>query len=218
MAAKSASRWSGSSRETSRNARPNQPPRGGAGAPGVVNPANVSAVSFDVDGTLYSDRFLPARVTLESLRRGSLRDLRRLRGRRDLAAEVSERRAAEERVLIPVLRRIGPRPGVVELLKRLPPRTVVAVSDFEPEAKLEALGLRSCFDRVYAAERHGALKPDPRVFEAVLADLGIPPSALLHVGNRADFDGVGARAAGCQALLLGEDFPSFGDLQHRLAL
>jgi FMN phosphatase YigB (HAD superfamily) len=150
------------------------------------------------------------------VRRGSLRDLGHLRTRRDLASNVSGRRAAEGRVLIPVLRRIGPRPGVVELLERLRPRTVVAVSDFEPAARLDALGLRSFFDRIYAAERHGALKPDPRVFEAVLADLRVPPSALLHVGNRADTDGDAARAAGCQALILGEDFPSFRELQHRL--
>lgn len=178
--------------------------------------ADIAAVSFDVDGTLYSDRWLRTRVGWEAVRRGSLRDLRTLANRRDPASDASARLAAEGRILIPVIRRLGPRAGVAELLDRLRPYTLVAVSDFDPEARLEALGLRGVFERVYAAERHGALKPDPRVFHAVLADLGIPAAALLHVGNRADTDGGAARAAGCRALILGRDFTSFGELRHLL--
>ncbi|MDE2710653.1 MAG: HAD family hydrolase [Acidobacteriota bacterium] len=178
--------------------------------------ADIAAVSFDVDGTLYSDRWLRTRVGWEAVRRGSLRDLRTLANRRDPASDASARLAAEARILIPVIRRLGPRSGVAELLDRLRPYTLVAVSDFDPEARLEALGLRGVFERVYAAERHGALKPDPRVFHAVLADLGIPAAALLHVGNRADTDGGAARAAGCRALILGRDFTSFGELRDLL--
>lgn len=179
--------------------------------------AGVAAVSFDVDGTLYSDRFLGTRVALEAIRRGSLRDLHRLRKRRDPSSDVAARLAAEARLLIPVIRRRGPAPGIVGLLEHLRPYTLVAVSDFDPGARLEALGLRGTFERVYAAERTGALKPDPRVFHAALADLGIPASALLHVGNRADTDGAAARAAGCRALILGTDFTSFGELRDLLA-
>ena len=177
----------------------------------------VVAVSFDVDGTLYSDRFLRTRVAWEAIRRGSLRDLRTLRNRRDSSSDTAARLAAEARILIPVIRRLGPRSGVAELLERLRPRTLIAVSDFDPEARLEALGLRGAFERVYAAERYGALKPDPRVFHAALADLGIPAAALLHIGNRADTDGPAARAAGCRALILGQDFASFGELRDLLA-
>ncbi|MDE3260484.1 MAG: HAD family hydrolase [Acidobacteriota bacterium] len=177
----------------------------------------VVAVSFDVDGTLYSDRFLRTRVAWEAIRRGSLRDLRTLRSRRDSSSDTAARLAAEARILIPVIRRLGPRPGVAALLDRLRPRTLIAVSDFDPVARLEALGLRGAFERVYAAERYGALKPDPRVFHAALADLGIPAAALLHIGNRADTDGPAARAAGCRALILGQDFASFGELGDLLA-
>ena len=177
----------------------------------------VTAVSFDVDGTLYPDQWLRTRVVLEAIRRGSLRDLRPLRDRRNPSSDVAARLEAETRVLIPVIRRLGPRPGVTELLDRLRPRTLVAVSDFDPEAKLDALGLRGCFERVYAAERYGALKPSPGVFHVALADLGIPASALLHIGNRAETDGSAARAAGCRALILGRDFTSFGELRNRLA-
>ena len=170
-----------------------------------------------MDGTLYSDRFLRTRVAWEAIRGGWLRDLRTLRNRRDSASDTAARLAAEARILIPVIRRLGPRSGVAELLDRLHPRTLIAVSDFDPEARLEALGLRGAFERVYAAERYGALKPDPRVFLAALADLGIPAAALLHIGNRADTDGPAARAAGCRVLILGRDFASFGELGDRLA-
>ncbi|MDE2972290.1 MAG: HAD family hydrolase [Acidobacteriota bacterium] len=189
--------------------------------PTEPNPApltGVTAVSFDVDGTLYSDRFLRTRVAWEAIRRGSLRDLRTLLDRRDPSSDVDARLAAEARILIPVIRRLGPRPGVAALLDRLHRYNLIAVSDFDPEAKLEALGLRGVFERVYAAERYGALKPDPRVLHAAVADLGIPAAALLHIGNRADTDGGAARAAGCRALILGRDFTSFGELGDRLAL
>lgn len=168
-----------------------------------------------MDGTLYSDRFLRTRVVFEALRRRSLRDLGRLADRRNPSRDIPARLEAEGRLLIPVIRRIGPMPGIGELLDRLRPRTLIVVSDFAPEAKLDALGLR--FDHIYAAERCGALKPDPRVFRAALADLGIPPSALLHIGNRPDTDGESARAAGCRALILGTDFTSFGGLRDILA-
>ncbi|MYB31058.1 MAG: HAD family hydrolase [Acidobacteria bacterium] len=184
--------------------------------PGRTPLAGITAVSFDVDGTLYSDRFLRTRVAWEAIRRGSLRDLGTLRNRRDPASGAAARLAAEARILIPVIRRLGPRPGVAELLERLHRYTLVAVSDFDPEARLEALGLRGVFERVYAAERHGALKPDPRVFHAALADLGIPAAALLHVGNRADTDGAAARAAGCRVLILGREFTSFDELRALL--
>ena len=130
---------------------------------------------------------------------------------------IPERLAAEARLLIPVIRRIGLAPGVLALLDRLRQHLpVVAVSDFAPEARLDALGVRDRFGRIYAAERFGALKPDPRAFRAVLGDLGIPADALLHIGNRPETDRRGARAAGCRALILGEDFTSFAELAELL--
>ena len=193
--------------------------------------ANFAAVSFDVDGTLYSDRFLKAQVALEAIRQGLVRPLRdlhrfsrravaaRAAGRLDPAweSDVPVRLEAEARLLLPVIRRRGPRAGAADLLTRLRPRTLIAVSDFDAEAKLGALGLRHHFDHTYAAERYGALKPDPTVFRAALADLGIAPSTLLHVGDRPDTDGLAARAAGARALILGTDFASFRGLGDLLA-
>ena len=76
---------------------------------GGVSLAGVAAVSFDVDGTLYSDRFLgdprrtggdPARLAAGS---------HRLRKRRDPSSDAAARLVAEARLLIPVIRRRGPR-------------------------------------------------------------------------------------------------------------
>ena len=137
---------------------------------------------------------------------------------RSWASTIPTRLEAEARLLLPVIRRLGPRAGAADLLTRLRPRTLIAVSDFDAEAKLEALGLRHHFDHTYAAERCGALKPDPfAVFRAALADLGIAPSTLLHVGDRPDTDGLAARAAGARALILGTDFASFRGLGDLLA-
>ncbi len=192
--------------------------------------AGVAAVSFDVDGTLFSDRFLRIEVALEAIRRGSPGPLLEL-GRLARRAESSRRAGAldpawesdrpgrleaEDRLLLPVIRRRGPRAGAAGLLARLRPRPVIAVSDFVAEAKLRALGLRDRFDHTYAAEAHGALKPDPRVFHAALADLRILPAALLHIGNRPDTDGEAARAAGCRVLILGADIASLGEVENLL--
>lgn len=222
--------------------------------------AGVAAVSFDLDGTLYSTRGLRRRVVGEaarqSLGRGSaapFADLGTLRrayrraeaarrrgGRLDddrtddraddrtddraddradgWAASKAERLAAEGRLLLPVLRRIGPAPGVLPLLEVLRRRVgrVVVVSDYQAEAKLEALGLGGRFDRAYAAEEVGRLKPDPAVFRRALADLRIPPEALLHLGDRPETDGAAAAAAGCRALIRGRDFESFARLRAAL--
>lgn len=198
--------------------------------------AGVAAVSFDLDGTLYSVRGLRRRVVGEAARqalgRGSaapFSDLRTLRrayrraeaarrrgGRLDdgWAASKAARLAAEGRLLLPALRRIGPAPGVLALLEVLRRRVgrVVVVSDYEPGAKLEALGLGGRFDRAYAAEEVGRLKPDPAVFRRALADLGIAAEALLHLGDRAETDGAAAAAAGCRALVRGRDFESLARL------
>ena len=54
-------------------------------------------------------------------------------------------------------------------------------------------------------------------FHAVLADLDVAPHAVLHIGDRDDRDGVAARGAGCQVLILGQDFPSYDALRAQLA-
>jgi HAD superfamily hydrolase (TIGR01509 family) len=192
----------------------------------VIDLAGVQVISWDVDGTLYElpamIRFLrraavraalrrPVRVAREQRRLARLRrameEVRRAGG--DLArlgplpAPRAELAALEERWYGPAIRRAGLRAGVPEALRDLLARgrRLVVVSDHPAAFKLEALGLTDRFERVFEGEALGVLKPSPRLFAAVVAELGIPPGALLHLGDR-EGDARAAEGAGCRALLL----------------
>ncbi|MBY6187494.1 HAD-IA family hydrolase [Marinobacter hydrocarbonoclasticus] len=58
------------------------------------------------------------------------------------------------------------------------------------------------FASVRCAGPHGVQKPAPDLFQQCCAELGIPPEALLHVGDHPGTDVLGAINAGCQAALL----------------
>jgi HAD superfamily hydrolase (TIGR01549 family) len=118
------------------------------------------------------------------------------------------------RWMAPIVGRVGLRPGVREALEALKSKGVrqVVLSDHYSDAKLRALGVREFFDAVYSAEETGFLKPNPTPFLSVSKSEGISPKALLHIGDRRETDGEGAKSAGSQGLVLGEDFPSFRTL------
>lgn len=195
----------------------------------------ISAVSWDVDGTLYSVGRLRARLVTDALLApirgrgvGATRDLARIRalyrgaesarstGRawRLSDTDLAARLALERQWLGPALEMVGVRPGTTELLRYFQGLGLmqVVVSDFECDHKLESLGVAEHFESAYAAERIGVLKPDPTVFHRVFDDLGIAPHRLLHIGDRPETDGVAARFAKCNALLLGRDFSDFRQL------
>jgi dihydrofolate synthase/folylpolyglutamate synthase len=65
---------------------------------------------------------------------------------------------------------------------------------------LRALQLDHYFDSMVISCEAGARKPDPKIFQAAAAQLGLPPEAILHIGDRSSEDFAGARAAGLQAL------------------
>ena len=193
----------------------------------MIDLLGVEVVSWDVDGTLYE---LPAMV--RALRRAALgqalrRPLRVAREQRWLARlrramEVvrrgggdlarlgplprarAELATLEERWYGAAIAAAGPRPGVVDALEALRARGVrqVVVTDHPAAYKLEALGLGGWFERVYVGEELGHLKPSPRLMQAALAELGVEPQALLHIGDRADSDGPAARGAGCRVHVL----------------
>ena len=80
---------------------------------------------------------------------------------------------------------------------------VVSNSDGRVESALRAAGLREYFDVVVDSSIAGVEKPDPRIFLAALAELGIPAADAIHVGDVYEVDVVGARAAGLAAALVG---------------
>ena len=68
--------------------------------------------------------------------------------------------------------------------------------------EVRAVGLEERVDRVIVAGDVGAFKPDPRIFEAALEGLGIPPQSAVFIGNSADHDVAGALQASWSAIWL----------------
>ncbi|MDX6591039.1 MAG: putative hydrolase of the superfamily [Gaiellales bacterium] len=68
-----------------------------------------------------------------------------------------------------------------------------------PEA-LDHVGLR--FDAVVDSATAGTPKPDPAMFRLAVQRLGVDPARVLHVGDRDDTDGEGARAAGLDVVIV----------------
>jgi putative hydrolase of the HAD superfamily len=94
------------------------------------------------------------------------------------------------------------RPGLEELAGR--GITLGVVSNFEPWLA-DILALRAVdhlFATVVISGVLGVAKPDPRIFEAALAEAGADPAATVHVGDQPANDVVAARAVGITPVLI----------------
>jgi putative hydrolase of the HAD superfamily len=80
------------------------------------------------------------------------------------------------------------------LAARLP---LVALSN--GTADVARVGIGHHFAFAVSSRHVGVSKPDPRIFHTACAQLGLDPSKVLHVGDDAALDIVGALAAGMQA-------------------
>jgi len=81
------------------------------------------------------------------------------------------------------------------------------------------LGLTPLLDAVVASAEAGHAKPARAIFDAAIAGIGVPAGRCLMVGDSPDADVAGARAAGCQALLLDRSGASSrADAVHTLAV
>ncbi len=152
----------------------------------------------------------------------SLADLRRR-----CAAIVSERIgleiSAEE--LVRAIR-FDPYPDAAPALRALRDdgRRLVAVSNWDcslPDV-LERVGLRELLDGVVSSAVAGARKPDPAIFENALEEAGCRPEEAIHVGDTAEEDVAGARAAGIRPLLIdrsgdGGDISSLSEIRDHLS-
>ena len=79
---------------------------------------------------------------------------------------------------------------------------VTNAASHHQRAKLHALNLEAAFDAVVISDELGAAKPDPVIFYAACAELGVSPAHTVHVGDRLDLDAQGARAAGLRGVWL----------------
>lgn len=67
-------------------------------------------------------------------------------------------------------------------------------------ADVNKVGLGAYFKGSVSARDVGVGKPDPRIFHAAAKALGLPPEAILHVGDDAALDVLGALDVGMQAV------------------
>ncbi len=72
-------------------------------------------------------------------------------------------------------------------------------------ADLQRVGLGRFFQGAITAQGFGVAKPDARIFHEAARLAGVPPEAVLHVGDDATLDVLGALDAGLQAAWTNRD-------------
>ena len=92
------------------------------------------------------------------------------------------------------------RPALAWLAQRFP---VVAVSN--GNADVQRIGLGRYFSAGFSAQEFGVGKPDARIFHAAAEAVGVAPQEVLHVGDDARLDVVGALDAGLQTVWVNRD-------------
>jgi putative hydrolase of the HAD superfamily len=106
-------------------------------------------------------------------------------------------------------------PDVVPALSALRDRglRLVVVSNWDCSLPrvLEGCGLGGMLDGTVTSAEAGARKPDPAIFARALELAGCEASEALHVGDTAEEDVAGARAAGIRPLLIDRGGPD-GDI------
>jgi FMN phosphatase YigB (HAD superfamily) len=199
----------------------------------------IRVVSWDVDGTLYARERLALQLALAcsgaplraARELGSLwRYHQRVEKARPGGTFPETARAERDRLLtlerhwyLPALRRIGPRPGVLDLARRFASRKLIQIvtSDYLGKEKVAALGFDSFVQHYYEGEQLGLLKPNPEMLLRAARDLGVTPGEMVHIGDRDATDGACARQAGVRVLIIRDDFNDFRQLlpraEHRAA-
>ncbi len=100
-------------------------------------------------------------------------------------------------------------PALEFLASRYP---VVAISN--GNADLGKAGLSHLFKDALSAGKFGVAKPDARIFHAGAAAAGVAPHEVLHVGDDALLDVVGALNAGMQAYWLSREAKAWAHDRH----
>lgn len=186
---------------------------------------SLSAIAFDLDGTLYPDtqmvlpslglalRHLRLLLALDRSRRrlrqiGVVQDFHQEQANlvaQELGVTAEAARERIERTIYTDwfrnFRRFRVFPGVVEVVREcrtLGLKTAV-MSDFPIRNRLEDLNLGGLWDVAFSSEEVGALKPHPLCFQELVRRLDCPAQRVLYVGNDYDYDVVGAKDAGLMA-------------------
>lgn len=88
------------------------------------------------------------------------------------------------------------------------------------DPEIEMAGLRPYLDVIVISSDHGFHKPDQRLFETALAELGLTRQQVVYVGDNVSRDVRGAKAAGLKAVLINRNGkePGEGDVQPDVTL
>lgn len=84
---------------------------------------------------------------------------------------------------------------------------VLSNADSRMRPVLEGHGLAPLFDAVLLSEETGRAKPEPGAFTGAARELGVPMSALVHVGDSVKEDVEAARDAGATGMIVGAGAP-----------
>ena len=128
---------------------------------------------------------------LSALRRESIRGLLRQAGDDPALAEPAFEVFFAERQRVELFE--DALPALERLSARYP---LVALSN--GNADVHRVGIGAHFTAAISAREFGVAKPDVRIFHAAAAAAGVTPQAVLHIGDDAQLDGVGALNAGMQ--------------------
>ena len=93
-------------------------------------------------------------------------------------------------------------PALDDLRRRGLRVVVVSNSNGTVARLLATIGLAGHVDAVVDSGVVGAEKPDPRIFRHAARVAGVAPEEAVHVGDLYSVDVLGARAAGCRAILI----------------
>jgi putative hydrolase of the HAD superfamily len=188
----------------------------------------ITAVGFDIDGTLYPPaalfwRLVPFTAAHISLMLAFKRTRAVMHGESGEAGTFYRKQAEVLASLLKIdpvvaehvieekiyrnwnglFKAIKPFPYVAETLRRLKEAgyKLGALSDFPVREKLVNMNLSGCWDAEISSEEVGALKPAAAGFFALAEKLQTPPENILYVGNSYRFDVEGAAAAGMKTAL-----------------
>ncbi len=96
-------------------------------------------------------------------------------------------------------------PGVKDVLKKLHGKFKLGIAANQPERAYEFLekeGVLQYFDSTQVSDEIGFSKPDVRIFQKILDNLGSKPEESLMVGDRPDNDIVPAKLLGMKTVRL----------------
>ena len=91
-------------------------------------------------------------------------------------------------------------PALVRLARQLP---LIGLTN--GNADLTRIGLDGHFRFCLSARDAGCAKPTPRIFHAACRRLGVPPGAVLHIGDDPALDVAGAQSAGLRSAWINRD-------------